>query len=131
MSDYVVDASVVIQRLIKDAYTENARVLFGQLATSDNLIVPEFCILECSNVLWKQVRFQGMPQSQAESLVNALTALPLSVVSVTHFLRRNLEIGLTHQLAIYDSVYITLAETLNHPLIRLMGDRQKLLRPRV
>jgi predicted nucleic acid-binding protein len=66
MSDYVVDASVVIQRLIRETHTDNAIALFSQLTKTDNLIVPEFCLLECSNVLWKHVRFQGMPQSQAE-----------------------------------------------------------------
>jgi len=30
---------------------------------------------------------------------------------------RALEIGLKHQLAIYDSIYIALAEKLNYPLI--------------
>jgi hypothetical protein len=54
--------------------------LFSQLTEADNLIVPEFCLLECTNVLWKQVRFQGMAQSQAESLVSDLGALPLVIM---------------------------------------------------
>jgi hypothetical protein len=40
MSDYIVDASVVIQRLIRDTHTEYARALFNQLKQADNLIVP-------------------------------------------------------------------------------------------
>lgn len=32
MAEYVVDASIVAQRLIRDTYTENARRLFKNLA---------------------------------------------------------------------------------------------------
>ena len=117
MSDYIVDASVVIQRLIRETHTEYVKVLFNQLTAADNLIVPEFCFLECTNVLWKQVRFQGIVQRQAESLVRDLIALPLTVMLVCDLLPRGLQIGLTHQLALYDSVYIALAEKLNYPLI--------------
>ncbi len=124
MSDYVVDASVVIQRFIRDHYTENARALFSQLTVSDNLIVPEFCLLECANVLWKQVRFQGMPQSQAESLANDLVALPLMIASQRDLLPDGLKIGLRHQLAVYDSVYVALAKRLDHPLITV-DERQE------
>jgi predicted nucleic acid-binding protein len=79
--------------------------------------VPEFARLECVNVLWKQVRFQNMPQVDAEQLVIDLMALPLQTTPFAALYSRSLKIGLTHQLAIYDSVYIALAEHLNHPLI--------------
>ena len=117
MSSYVVDASVVIQRLIRFTYTENARVLFSQLADSDRLVVPEFCLLECANVLWKYVRFQGMSEATADSLVDDLIGLPITVYGSGDFLKRGLTIGLKHKLALYDSIYIALAEQLTYPLI--------------
>jgi predicted nucleic acid-binding protein len=91
MSSYVVDASVVIQRLIRFTYTENARALFSQLADSDKLVVPEFCLLECTNVLWKYVRFQGMGESTADSLVDDLIGLPITVYGSGDFLKRGLQ----------------------------------------
>ncbi len=117
MSDYVVDASVVVQVLITDAYTKQARALFGQLTEPDQLHVPEFCLLECANVLWKQVRFQGMPRNEADILLGELVRLPFTIQPVSGLLERSLEIGLLHQLAIYDSVYIAMAEKLRFPLI--------------
>lgn len=117
MSDYIVDASVVAQVLIQDTYTKQARTLFGRLTAPDQLHVPEFCLLECTNVLWKQVRFQGMSQSEAEVLLGDLAGLPLTNQAVTGLLERSLEIGLAHQLAIYDSLYIAMAERLGFPLI--------------
>jgi predicted nucleic acid-binding protein len=56
---YVVDANIVIQRFIVEQDTPQVKVLFDQMLSGTELIVPEFCRLECSNVLWKQVRFQG------------------------------------------------------------------------
>jgi predicted nucleic acid-binding protein len=77
----------------------------------------EFCLVECTNVLWKYVRFQGMPTQYALDSVKKMNALKLAVYPAREFLSRALEIGIQHQLAIYDSVYIALAETLGHPLI--------------
>jgi predicted nucleic acid-binding protein len=117
MSDYIVDASVVIQVLITDTYTNQPRVLLGQLTQADQVNVPEFCLLECANVLWKQVRFQGMPGQEADTLLGELVRLPLTIQPVSGLLERCLQIGLLHQPAIYDSGYIAMAERLRFPLI--------------
>lgn len=118
MTEYVVDASVVIQRLIRDTHTPQARVLFSGLEdSSDELHVPEFCLLECANVLWKEVRFRGLSPNQAASLVRDLVVLPLKVSPASDLLPRALTIGIDHELPLYDSVYIVLAERLACPLI--------------
>jgi predicted nucleic acid-binding protein len=119
MPTYVVDASVVIEYLVTGDYTSNATALFQQMTDEERLIVPEFCLVECTNVLWKHVRFQGMPVVQAETLLQDLRKLPLERVSVKALLPAALRIGLLHQLAIYDSVYIALASHANIPLITI------------
>lgn len=117
MADYVIDASVVAEYLIIGTYTANATAMFHQLQASSRLLVPEFCRLECVNVIWKHVRFQGMTQSHAEQLVKDLLALPLQNVPVHGLYTQALQIGLKHKLAVYDSVYIALAKHMNYPLI--------------
>jgi predicted nucleic acid-binding protein len=117
MSRYIVDTSIVIQRLIVESHTPYVIELFYGIIQGDELIVPEFCLMECANVLWKHVRFQGMSQSNAESLIANLTSLPLTVHPVTDLLVRGLQVGLKYQLAVYDSIYIALAEKLSLPLI--------------
>lgn len=119
MAIYIVDASVVIEYLVTGSYTPNARALFSQVTPADRLIVPEFCLLECTNVLWKQVRFQGMPFFQAHALLKHLRKLPLTRVPVKAALDTALKIGVTHQLAVYDSTYIALASRSRYPLITL------------
>lgn len=117
MSRYIVDTSVIIQHLVNERYTVNANTLLSEAGKSITVFVPEFCLLECTNVLWKHVRFQGVPEEQAKQLVNALAALRVVVTPVIGLLPRALEIGLKHQLAVYDSIYIALAEELGHPLV--------------
>jgi predicted nucleic acid-binding protein len=70
-------------------------------------------------VLWKHVRFQGLPVIQAETLLKDLRKRPLKRVPVKAILPAALRIGLMHQLAIYDSAYIALASRANIPLITL------------
>lgn len=125
MANYIIDASVVIEYLINGPYTPNARALFAQVTSIDRLIVPEFCLLECTNVLWKHVRFQGMAVSQAEALLKHLRKLPLMRVPAKAALNSALRIGLTHQLAIYDSAYVALAKRSGHPLITIDLPQQR------
>jgi predicted nucleic acid-binding protein len=117
MNRYIVDASVTIQFFIVEPHTEHARALFQGLTEEDEVIVPEFCLLECTNILWKKVRFQGMSEATANALVDDLIALPVTVVGSGDYLKRGLAIGLKHQLALYDSIYIALAEGLGYPLV--------------
>lgn len=123
MATYVVDASVSIQCFITQTYTPQAKILVEQLAEGDQLYIPEFCVLECANVFWKEVRFRGMHQAQAERMVHQMLALPLQMQPVYHLLPQALEIGLAHQLAVYDSLYIALALSLECPLVTV-DDRQ-------
>jgi predicted nucleic acid-binding protein len=117
MATYVVDASILIEYLVTGPYTENARALFRQSAALHDFIIPEFCLLECANVLWKHVRFQGMSASQAEALLRHLGRMPLTRVPVKSALRNGLSIGLRRGLAVYDSIYIALAQRSLYPLI--------------
>jgi len=117
LTTYLVDASVVASHLIVDVFTANADTLFAELEKSVSLFVPEFCIVECTNVIWKQVRFHSMPQNEAEILAQQLASLPLNYIPTEDVLLRALQIGLAHKLAIYDSVYIALAEKYGYPLL--------------
>ncbi len=129
MTAYVVDASVVIQRLIIDAYSGHVKVLFAGLTDStDELWVPEFCLLECANVLWKQVRFSGLPEDQALRLIRDLVVLPLQVTPVSELFSNALRVGLDHELPMYDSVYIAMASHLGYPLITVDSKQEKAAR---
>jgi predicted nucleic acid-binding protein len=116
---FVVDASVIVEYLIEGAYTSHAKNLFVHADKSDNFIVPEFCLLECTNVLWKHIRFNGMALVTAQRLLKHMKKLPLRRVPVKSLLNSALAIGSTHQLAIYDSAYVAIAKKSESPLISL------------
>lgn len=117
MATYVVDTSVVVQHFIVQTYTPEAEVVLNLLSVGDRLHIPEFCLIECVNVFWKEVLFRGLPQTEAERFIDELLAIPFQIAPVSELLPRALQFGLTHQLAIYDSMYIALALDMNCPLI--------------
>ncbi len=117
MSQYIVDASIVVQLLVTESHTAETKALFASIEEGNKLIVPEFGLMECTNVLWKYVRFHGLQQTDAEKQTQIIIALDVVVAPVIGLMPRALEIGLKHQLAVYDSVYIALAEQLGYPLI--------------
>lgn len=117
MNDYVVDASIVIQHLITDRYTPNVDALFEQLNQDVRLHAPEFCVVECTNILWKNVRRSTLPQDRALDLATDVANLQITFANINELLQSALEIGLRQGLAVYDSVYIALARALNCPLI--------------
>lgn len=100
---YIVDTSVVVQNPITDIHTPTVELLFTQ--ASDGVIelwVPEFCLLECANVLWKAARFCGLPSEQAAQLLVDPVAFPLYITPVGELLPRALALSLAHDLAVYD-----------------------------
>jgi predicted nucleic acid-binding protein len=125
MTSYVVDASIVIQDFVTDTYTPQVEAFFDQTADVDDLWVPEFCLLECANVLWKESRFRGMEQERAIQLARELAALPLRVTPINALIPRALQIGLAQGLVLYDSAYIALAERLACPLITVDAQQAK------
>jgi len=124
-NQYIVDASVVVQLLVTDSHSAETKALFTSVKEGNKLIVPEFGLLECTNVLWKHVRFHGLQQADAEKQINILLALDVVIVPTVGLMPRALAIGLKHQLAVYDSIYITLAQKLNHPLITVDQKQSK------
>lgn len=106
---YIVDASVVAEFLITGPYTPNTQAFFKGALTGDSFTVPELALSECTNVIWKAVRFRGMPPALAMQALQDLKALPLKRVPTKSALNSALAIGLKHNLAIYDSLYIALA----------------------
>jgi len=82
MKHYIIDASVVIQRFIQQEYTPQTKILFNHLLEGDQFYIPEFCLLECTNIIWKQARFYGLPEDQAQLLIQDLQAIPFQIYPV-------------------------------------------------
>jgi predicted nucleic acid-binding protein len=116
---YIVDASVIAEYLIAGSYTIHAAALFAGTFEGDLFTVPELCLNECTNVIWKAVRFRGMPPQQGFQSLMDLKALPLKRIPTKSVLSLALSIGLKHELPIYDSLYIALAQRSQLPFVTL------------
>ena len=116
---FVVDASVLIQGYIQDAQTAYVLTLLKSVTDDEPTVlhVPEFCLLECANILWKQVRFQGASVESVNKALARLDETPLTVHPARNLLSRALGIGLDNELAVYDSIYIALAQSSSLPMI--------------
>ncbi len=119
MTDYVIDTSIVIDYLIESDHTPYVRAFFEQIEESDRIAIPEFCLLECTNVIWKHVRFGAVSREDSGYLVQALYKLRLWRTPMKQLLDRALEIGLNNGLAVYDSAYIAIAMNYGYPLLTL------------
>jgi predicted nucleic acid-binding protein len=117
--DYVIDASVVIEYLTVGPSTVHAQAFFATMTDSDRLLVPEFCLFECTNVIWKQVRFSGMKLSAAYQLLGLLRKIKLQRTPMKRLLDRSLEIAIDYQLARYDAAYVALSERYQCPLVSI------------
>jgi len=106
---YVVDASVLGHYLDLDTYTAEVTHLLAGLVRGDHLYIPEFCLLECTNILWKHVRFNGLPHADAAATLADLLKLPFQIIAVQPFLSQALQISLNPPLAVYDALYVALA----------------------
>jgi len=123
----IIDTSVLIQGFIEDSETKRVQLLIKSLNTdtSPKLHYPDIGLSECANVLWKQYRFRNANPDQVKTSLRNLIALPLVLYSVSPYLSRALEISLGYDLAVYDGLYIALAEKLSYPLVSVDQKQRK------
>jgi predicted nucleic acid-binding protein len=115
----VVDASVANKLFVVEAFSEQADVLFAQLAHDPpaRFYIPDLLFIECANILWKHVRRFGYPaESALEDMVD-LRALALQSVSTADLIADALTIALAYEISAYDACYVALAHRLSVPFV--------------
>lgn len=107
----VIDTSVVVKWYAAEDDSGIARRLVGA-----ELVAPDLILVELGHALWKKHRLKQLVTEQAHAglrhLQETVVLLPYASL-VTTALQRALELG--H--AMYDCVYLALAESLQLPLI--------------
>jgi predicted nucleic acid-binding protein len=117
---YVGDTSVIIQAVIAEANSPQVETLLAGLISPGSITqlwIPDYCLVECGNVLWSHVQFKGLAQSDAENYLQWLLRLPLHIASSRKLLPRTLEIAQAQGITVYDAGFLALAEKLACPLI--------------
>ena len=115
---YIIDTSALIQAFVEDEFTKQALTLIKNVFLQGiTLHTPEFVLLECGNIVWKRTQFNNLALTSALTAIKKIQSVPIKYHFALNYLPRAVEIGVQNQLAIYDSIVVTLAEALKLPLI--------------
>lgn len=107
----VIDASVAIKWYIPEDQSDAAVSL---LESGDTLLAPDLILAEVGNIVWKKARRGELTAEEGRSIVGAFSSLSrLALVRSTALLSGALEIALTFDQTIYDSLYLALAVSEN------------------
>jgi predicted nucleic acid-binding protein len=122
-SEWVVDASVALPLFINGPQSEAAHTFFARLADDPptRLHVPDLFYIEVANVLWKYVRWHGLPQAQAQEYLRQLGRLALHATPTAELMGDALELAVTYSISAYDACYLALARRLDIPLVTSDG----------
>ncbi len=116
MNDIVVDSSVVVKWFLPEADSAHAeRILTEVPSRGGRLIVLDLAIVEVTNAIWKRCHRGLLSAADARDLLRDLQAAPLYTEPAARLLALGLEIGIRHDRAIYDALFVALAEDLGVP----------------
>lgn len=111
MSDLVVDSSVVAKWVLPEADSAKAQQLIVQTAASgERLIILDLVFPEVANAIWKRHRQQLIDLSEARELLEALVRSPVAVEPAASLLASAFEIAAKYDRAIYDALFVALAQ---------------------
>jgi predicted nucleic acid-binding protein len=109
----VVDANVVIKRVVPEVLSDQAHALFATWEHTETiLLAPAFFLAEVDSILRQKVVVKKeLTEEQAQDCWNQLQTLPVVLVELSRLRRRTWEIAVTlRQGHVYDAVYLALAE---------------------
>ena len=112
MSAWIVDASVAVKWVVREAGSDAAAALRGE-----ELHAPDWILIECANVLWAKVRRRELTREEADRGMALLIEAPITLAPASELVAEAL--ALAHELAhpVYDCLYLALARARNSPLV--------------
>lgn len=129
MSDIVVDSSVVAKWILPEADSTHAQRLLSEVAgAGERLIILDLSFSEVTNAIWKRHRQGQIRLDEAKAFLAMLMGLPVTVEPAARLLDRALEIAVKYDRAIYDALFVSLAQDMNlrgvtadEPLVNSLG----------
>lgn len=118
----VLDASVVIKRVLDEEFTEQVQGLFADSIRSRRpLVAPPLLPNEITNALYQRVRTtvsaRRITESEGSRALAAFLRLPVTLLSPADLYRHAFAFALAHGLSsTYDAVYVVLAQQLESEL---------------
>src|SRR5438128_11588111 len=113
MGDVVVDSSVVTKWILPEVDSAKAHQLLSDvIRQGSRLIVLDLAFAEVANAIWKRFYRNLATADETRHFLRQLLACPVHRDSATRLLAPALEISMAHQRAIYDALFVALAQDL-------------------
>ena len=114
----VVDSGVVLKWVVPEHDSADA-LLVRAAATAGavRLIAPEFLLVELGNILWKKVRRNALSKPRAATLLKNAANWPIGYEPVRPLLADALDLAVTWDRTVYDSLYLALSERESCPFV--------------
>ena len=112
MSEYVVDASVVIKWVVGEPETVLALAL-----RQHRLSAPDLLVAECANILWKKVRRNELTGDQAVFAARLLDRADIELVPARGLTEAATSLAVALDHPAYDCLYLSLSERSGRPLV--------------
>ncbi len=106
MSLYVVDSSVTIKWFIQEPHSAEA-VRLQTLGVP--LHAPDFMDIELAAIVWKKIRREGLPRSDADFILARLSALPVIRHLTASLVTPAFDLADRTGRTVYDCLYLALA----------------------
>ena len=118
MIPYVIDTSALIKFVIAEEYTDLVRQIVSLHESSEiQLIAPNFLLVECANVLWKNALRTGESFEDVMVALNDLQGINIGLVPQEDLLEDALRLALNVETTVYDALYCVLAQRENAEII--------------
>lgn len=116
---YIVDASVGIKLFIDDPLSDTVHQLFENVTNDPpiELHVPDLFFIECTNILWKYVRWGNLPIQNAQINLKELSLLLLQATPTLTLMDAALQLAIEYSITAYDACYLALSARQGFPLI--------------
>jgi predicted nucleic acid-binding protein len=113
-SEVLLDSCVVAKLVIPEGDSLFAdQLVIESLEGNVSMLALDFALVEIANVIWKQHRWRTFSAAQAHERLLETFALPIQWISVEPDLTRSLEIAVQYEIAVYDAMFVAMAESLN------------------
>lgn len=116
----ILDSNVLIKLIVNEPNSEKARRRVREVIEENfSLYIIDIALAESLNALWKHVKLhRDLQKREAESAAKDLKELydSLNVITTRELLDEAVEIALTWDITVYDSLYVTAAKKLRATL---------------
>jgi predicted nucleic acid-binding protein len=110
---YVLDTSVIVKWFVPEKYSGEARTFLENFKSKQiQVTVPTTMKYEMANALWVKRR-EGLTHDEASAIMDDLKLLNLPEVSSLALIKKAQEFSYTYDIAIYDAIFLALAESLS------------------